>query len=478
MTDFDDIIVGSGAGGSAAAYVLARAGRRVALVEKGRALPADGSTLDLERVVRRGEFRSTEFWLDKDDRHFEPEEYFNLGGKTKWYGAALLRYDRGEFEGEEAFHCLPWPIGYEDLAPYYEMAERLLGVRAFAAEPDIAGISRRMNGSAWRPAPLPLGLSPRILEDLHEATHFDGFASVRGLKADAQTALLDRVPPQLRLTVITGQPVEQLIADRSSPRRVRGVRCADGRRISAERVLLAAGALHSPRLLQRYMRSTDLASRLPCAPWVGRYFKRHLLTAMLAFSPSRKTDAIRKTVFWLSERCPHSSVQPLGFGSDVIASLLPSGLPRRAARRLAEHAYGFFLQTEDGSHPDNRVSAEGDGTRLPRLDYDPRRTPEAMREHAKVVASFRCALLKAGLLGVGRRIGLAGTAHACGTLVAGRDPRRSVVDADGRVHGMENLYVVDGSVLPRSSRVNPSLTIYAWAMRVADGLIGTTRGVT
>ncbi|MCG3200950.1 MAG: 6'''-hydroxyparomomycin C oxidase [Gammaproteobacteria bacterium] len=470
MTDFDDIIVGSGAGGSAAAYVLARAGRRVALVEKGRALPTDGSTLDMERVIRRGEFRSAETWLDRDDRHFEPEEYFNLGGKTKWYGAALLRHDRSEFEGEAAFQCLPWPIGYEDLAPYYEEVERLLGVRAFAAEPDIAEVSRRMNGSAWRPAPLPLGLAPQILEDRHEATHFDGFASARGLKADAQTALLDRIPAQARLTVITGQPAEHLIADRSSPRRVRGAQCADGRRISAERVLLAAGALHSPRLLQRYLRGTDLAYRLPCAPWVGRYFKRHLLTAVLAFSPSRKTDAIRKTVFWLSERFPHSSVQPLGFGSDVIASLLPSGLPRRAARPLAEHAYGFFLQTEDGSHPDNRVIAEGAGARLPRLDYDPRRTPEALREHAHVVASFRRALLKAGLLGVGRRIGLAGTAHACGTLVAGRDPRRSVVDANGRVHGMENLYVVDGSVLPRSSRVNPSLTIYAWAMRVADRL--------
>jgi choline dehydrogenase-like flavoprotein len=47
-----------------------------------------------------------------------------------------------------------------------------------------------------------------------------------------------------------------------------------------------------------------------------------------------------------------------------------------------------------------------------------------------------------------------------------------VVGADGRVHGLENLYVVDGSVLPRSSRVNPSLSIYAWALRVADGLSG------
>ena len=72
-------------------------------------------------------------------------------------------------------------------------------------------------------------------------------------------------------------------------------------------------------------------------------------------------------------------------------------------------------------------------------------------------------------------IPITGTAHACGTLVAGRDPAQSVVDAGGRVHGMENLYVVDGSVLPRSSRVNPALTIYAWALRVASLLDSRAR---
>ena len=54
------------------------------------------------------------------------------------------------------------------------------------------------------------------------------------------------------------------------------------------------------------------------------------------------------------------------------------------------------------------------------------------------------------------------------SVVTGDDPAGSVVDATGKVHGMDNLYVVDGSVLPRSSRVNPSLTIYAWSLRVSD----------
>ncbi|GFO83588.1 MAG: hypothetical protein A49_32150 [Methyloceanibacter sp.] len=62
-------------------------------------------------------------------------------------------------------------------------------------------------------------------------------------------------------------------------------------------------------------------------------------------------------------------------------------------------------------------------------------------------------------------MGVGGTARALGSMVTGHDPERSVVDPHGKVYGMENLYVGDGSPLPRASRVNPSLTIYAWGLR-------------
>ena len=71
---YDSIIVGSGAGGSAAAYQLARAGRRVLLLEKGPELPHDGSTLDVDKVIRQGLFKSREHWLDKDGATFAAEE--------------------------------------------------------------------------------------------------------------------------------------------------------------------------------------------------------------------------------------------------------------------------------------------------------------------------------------------------------------------------------------------------------------------
>lgn len=59
--------------------------------KKGEPLPLDGSTPDVEQVIRKARFKSREAWLDKDGKRFVPEEYFNVGGNTKWYEAALLR---------------------------------------------------------------------------------------------------------------------------------------------------------------------------------------------------------------------------------------------------------------------------------------------------------------------------------------------------------------------------------------------------
>jgi choline dehydrogenase-like flavoprotein len=468
---YDAIVVGSGAGGMAAAYRLAMGGLRVALLEKGAHLPLDGSTLDITRVVHRGEFLSREPWLDGHGRALVPEEHFNVGGKTKWYGAALLRFAEHEFESDPAHGCAGWPITFADLAPYYSEAERLLGVRTFEHEADLARILRRIVRSAgvdgWRAQPMPMGLAAGILANRNEAAHFDGFASVQGLKGEAEQSILTLLRRLDRFTLLTNAEVTHLIGVPGMPQAVMGVRLADGTELRAPRVLLGAGALHSPRLLARYLAATGLARSLPAAQHVGRHLKLHLLTAMVALSPSRKMDLIRKTAVLTHAGFSHSSVQPLGFDGELIATLLPKLLPAWLSRHIGGRAYGFFLQTEDGSHGANCVR---ESTTAPVLDYDEKRLPQAVREHRLFTRAFQIALAKAGLLSFTRRVGLNGTAHVCGTLRCGADESSSVVDAEGRVHGMSGLYVVDGSVLARSSRVNPSLTIYAWGLRVGDRL--------
>ncbi len=471
---YDAVIVGSGAGGAAAAYQLARAGLRVVLIEKGAPLPKDGSTLDFNRVVHQGEFKSHEPWMDNHGRTFIPEEYFNLGGKTKWYGAALLRYSVQEFSAEPAYSCLGWPIGYPDMQPYYAEAERLLRVRSIEAEPDLRCIADRLieRTPSWSHQSLPMGLSADILSIPAEARHFDGFASVAGLKSDAETSFLSHVLGMHNLNVRTGHVVTELLGAPNDATHIQGVRLDDGTDLQGRAVILAAGALHSPRLLQRYVDAEDLSRRLPCAGNIGRNLKYHLLTAMIGISTRCMTDVIRKTRIFSNSDLPHSSVQPLGFDGELIGTLIPRVVPRGMARLIGRRAYGFFLQTEDGAHPDNRVIAgSAADQRLPCIDYDSARTPAAADEHRQLVRSFRAALVRTGMLAFSQRIGLAGTAHVSGTLVTGRDAATSVVDSEGCVHGMKSLYVVDGSILPRSSRVNPSLTIYAWALRTAEHLV-------
>jgi choline dehydrogenase-like flavoprotein len=254
------------------------------------------------------------------------------------------------------------------------------------------------------------------------------------------------------------------------------VRTRDGAVFHAPRVVLAAGALHSPRLLARYVSQRRLADRLPGARHIGANLKLHLLTAMVSLGFGRELDQIRKTAVLTHDDFPHSSVQPLGFDAGLIATLMPKFLPGKVAEALARRAYGFFLQTEEGSLAANRVhELDADGITQRVMDYDERRDGAALGEHRAFTRAFARALLATGRVSVTRRIGIQGTAHACGTLITGLDPRESVVDARGRVHGLTGLYVADGSVLPRISRVNPALTIVAWGLRVADLIADDTR---
>ncbi|MEZ5583454.1 MAG: GMC oxidoreductase [Candidatus Competibacteraceae bacterium] len=349
--------------------------------------------------------------------------------------------------------------------------EALLGVHPFAIEPDLRRLMAKLqrNGAGWQSQPLPLGLAPDIVRHPEEAGHYDGFASVKGLKSDAQRILLEPLQGSPYFELLTGAPVAQLIAAGSGPRRLAGVIDQQGRRFEADTVLLAAGALHSPRLLQDYLALTGLADNLPCARNVGRYYKQHVLTALLAVTVSRQTDPLRKTVLLLNEKLPHSSDAALGFGADVIRTLFPRFVPDVIAGPIAARTYGFFCKPRTV-----RTSAIGCIPVEPRAVY---------RNWITIINAYRRP---------GKNTGnwcVRWAAHCSKRRIPARVPgdsadrhrprlrhpgcRRgpdSVVDGLGKVHGLENLYVVDGSILPRIGRENPSLTIYAWALRVADYL--------
>jgi choline dehydrogenase-like flavoprotein len=476
MAKQDVIVVGSGAGGAATAYRLIKTGRRVLLLEKGGFLPRDRSTLDVKQVFKSGRFKNQEHWVDGANKEFVPGEFYNVGGKTKWYGAALLRFAPHEFEADPGYPALAWPFGYDELAPYYDEAEQLLHVNRFDNEPELQALIDRIvaHDPSWRPEPLPLGLKKEILRDPLEAKHFDGFASACGYKSDAEWNLIDLIQDDPGFTLLADKIVVGLLHSESTPTEITGVRCADGSTYTAPVVVLAAGAMSSPRILQDHLSDTGLMASWLNADVIGANFKFHLNTAVLGISPFHEHDVLRKTAILFNERFPHSTVQCLGWmDGDILSVQLPAAVPKFVSNAIGSRAVGFFATTEDGSSLENRVTSGG-GVTLPMLDYDLHRIKRARDEHHALIEAFIVQLLRAGLLGVERYAGLAGTAHAIGSLVTGTDPRTSAVDPTGKVHGMTNLYVGDGSVLPRTSRVNPALTIYAWGLRLGHHLAGSS----
>src|SRR5437016_10387161 len=148
---------------------------------------------------------------------------------------------------------------------------------------------------------MPMGLSADIVNHPQEAARLGGCACAKNLKGEAETSLLSQLQARTNFTLLPDAEVDALLGHPGSPATVSGVRLRDGRIFYAPRILLAAGALHSPRLLSRYLSETGLGSVLPAAALVGRYVKLHLLTAMVSVSLGIKADLIRKTMVVRSE---------------------------------------------------------------------------------------------------------------------------------------------------------------------------------
>jgi len=470
---YDVIVIGSGAGGGSVAYKLANAGKRVLLIEKGPFLPRDASTLEVRQAFVDGVFKNHVVWLDSKGKDFVPGEFYNVGGKTKWYGAALFRFRPVEFEAEPDYGLLGWPFGYDELKPYYDEATALLAITSFKNEPQLQALLDKITTADpnWELHSLPLGLSHDIVNHPEEAKHFDGFASPSGLKSDAERNLIDHIRDKPNFTLLAGDPVSELIAAPGDACKIVGVKCADGVIYEADTVVLAAGAMTSPRIIEDHLHASGIT--LPCGDLVGANFKMHINSAVLGFSPFKDHDVLRKTAVLYNDKYPHSSMQCLGWiDPELLAVQAPSWTPGLVDKFLGTRAIGFWATTEDSSTPENRIISGGPGGK-PIMDYSLDRIPHAVKEHRAMIDNLIEHMLGAGLAGVDKYMGMGGTAHAVGSLVTGDDPKASVVDPHGKVHGMENLYVGDGSPLPRVSRVNPSLTIFAWGLRLGEHLAGT-----
>ncbi|KUJ77266.1 GMC oxidoreductase [Ruegeria profundi] len=492
MTRADVIIIGSGIGGATLAAALAPSGRRILIVERGERLTPSPQDRDPKAIFGDGCFRPDETWLDGKGQPFNPGNYYCVGGNSKFYGAALIRYRREDFQPRAHLggSSPGWPISYEELERDYTAAEQLYDVHGVvnedptepphsanyphlpvADEPDIADLRTRLGRAGLTPSSVPLGVDIDRWLAAGQTT-WDAFPNTCGGKMDAETSALAKALVHKNVSLLTGATVRELIADATG--KITGIKVDGHGTLKAPLVVLAAGAVQSAALLLQSANDAyprGLANR---SDQVGRNFMNHNSSAVLALHPLRRNRSIYQKTLMFNDYYnsdgnggpPLGNVQMLGkITGPILAS--QTGLPGPIAALIAGRSYDFYAMSEDLPNPDSRVTVEGNQIRL-----DWKRSNWAA--HEALVERLKTHLRRSGFpIVLSRAFDRRTPSHQCGTARMGSNPDNSVVDPFCRSHDFRNLFIVDASVLPTSAAVNPALTIAALALRAGRHIIET-----
>jgi len=484
----DVLVIGSGMGGGTFAVGLAPTGAKILILERGERLRDSVDARDPRAIFQRGAFRPHESWLDGDGQAFNPGNYYYVGGNSKLYGAVLLRYRAEDFSPRQYRDgATPgWPFAYDELEPWYTRAEKLYQVRGalgFDAtepghsepypfpevpdEPAIAVARERMKRVGLHPFPLPLGVDvERWLKG--GQTPWDAFPDTGHGKMDAENCSVNVALTHDNVELRTGARVERLVVEPDG-RRIAGVeilRNGERRTILAKIVVLSTGAVNSAALLLR-AGERGLADRSDA---VGRHFMNHNASAVLAVDPLAINDSVyQKTLgindFYLDDGNGGPALGNIQLLGRVSAPILKSNLtwaPEWALALMTRRTVDWYAMSEDLPNPESRVTVDGAQIRL-----DWKRSNWSA--HEGLVSALKERLRAAGYpIVLSQPFDRRTPSHQCGTVRIGLDGATSPLDPYCRAWDHPNLFVVDASFLPTSAAVNPSLTIAAQALRVAE----------
>lgn len=500
--DFDVVIIGSGAGGGTMARALAGTGARILIVERGHAVPREEQNWDPAEVWKTLRYRARETWRDGSGATFTPYTHYNVGGNTKFWGSVLYRLRKEDFGVIEHMDGVSpaWPISYEDLAPYYDRAERLYHVHGelgadptdpprgpfphppIPHSPGMQAIVDAIARQGLHPCPLPLGLiDPGGADGCRLCNTCNSFACRIHAKSDAEVCGVLPALAHPDVTLWDGAVATRLTTD-SRGRRVEHAlvrRGDDTIHVRAPLFIVSCGAINSAALLLRSASDAHPDGLGNSSGLVGRRYMAHLATMMQGFHPFRVNDTVfQKTVaindFYLSgphSRYPLGQIQSQGRTHGIMAKVVGDtiipGIPLWAYNAWVARGVDWLAMTEDLPLDDNRVTVDADGTI--RLAY----APNNLAAHRQLVDETSRMLRRLGFWKIMKHSHQAkNTTHQCGTLCFGTDPATSVLDTFCRSHDVDNLFVVDASFFPSSGAVNPGLTIVAQALRSADHIIG------
>ena len=500
----DAVVIGTGAGGAPLLARLASAGLKVVALEAGKFWnPVTDFATD-ERAQEKL------FWNDERLSAGENPLPFGannsgmgVGGSTLHYTAYTPRAHADDFTLHTEFGVgMDWPLGYADLAPYYDELEQFLGVSGPSPYPwdrhdhpyplpplPLNGAAQLMQracaslGIRTSPAPNAALSGPYYQPGVgwRKACTNRGFCQAGcsvGAKASMDVTFIP-VALQNGAEVRSECFVTQIETDKSG--RVTGVVYMQGgreRRQLCRNVFLCAGAVETPRLLLL----NNLANG---SGQVGRNFMAH--TAIQVWGQfaedvrpykgipggliSEDTHRPKDADFAGGYLLQSIGVMPVTYATQLARAEGLWGEKLRRHMRGFNHVAGINICGDCLPSEQNflELSSETDARGLPkpRVHFTAGENEKRMTAHAQKL--MRTIWAEAG---AGEVWALERYAHTLGTCRMGADPAASVVNADCQAHDVPCLYVADNSIFPSSLSVNPVLTIMALSLRTADRFLG------
>jgi choline dehydrogenase-like flavoprotein len=510
-TDFDIIIIGSGAGGGTLARHLAPSGKSIMVLERGGWLKREPENWSAEAVFQNNRYVSPDIWNNNDGKPFQPGTYHYVGGATKMYGAALYRLRKEDFERRAHVDGISpgWPIGYDELEPYYTQAEQMYqvhGIRgedpteppasaaypfpAVSHEPRIQQLSDDLMRAGYHPFHSPCGImlneSNMPYSRCVRCTDCDGFPCVVHAKSDAEVLGIRPALEHANVSLLIDARVVKLNTNSAGTAITEVIVERDGQTetLRGAIVVVSCGAAHSAELLLKSANDKHPRGLANGSDQLGRNYMFHTSQAVLAISKEPNPTKYQKTLglndFYFGMEgfdYPAGSIQmvgksqsPMYRGEKPIETYLA---PDFVLNKLASHAVDFWLMTEDLPKPDNRITVERDG-RI-KLNYVATNQAASNKLYDKLKSMLNQLAMHDSLiprsLYMKNDVGVAGVAHQSGTCRFGADPNTSVLDTNCKAHELDNLYVIDTSFFPSIGAVNPALTAMANALRVGDHLL-------
>ena len=538
------VVVGSGAAGGVVAKELASAGLRVALLERGKWYSAADCRKDDLRnqrttVLGNGfgpdDERNPRVLVDERGRErvlaASEGDYSNnaacVGGGTFSYGAQAWRFMEKDFRMRSTYGPVEgstlddWPIGYDDLEPYYEKAEWELGVSG-----DVSGnifkaprkkplpmppLSPNREYRILQPAAKRLGLHPFDIPMLRNTVPYNGRGPCMrcrwcvgfACEVNARNGTHNTVIPKALATGncelrVECMVKEVLLDDRGRAKGVAYFDAADRLQVqTADVVIVSGAAVESARLLlnsKNRLFPNGLGNRYD---WVGRNLQAHTYSGAVGLFDYETYDDLGPGA--QIALCDYNHGNPGLVGGAMLANefirlpyqflgQVPSFVPQWGAdhKQWVRNTFRRTISTQGPTQEmplfEARVQADPkikDYWGIPVARLSGGKHPHSVEIGRRMAEKCEAWLKEAGAIRTWRKPpggGLSGGQHQAGTCRMGNDPKTSVVDKFCRVHDVDNVYVIDGSVHVTNGGFNPVLTIMAVAYYASENLIKARKG--